>query len=140
MINEQNEEVREGNGCLEGMDPFTGNCIRIPKDLKEKKLESKQQHTNRKQFLDVNLLEKGESIRSNKSSGSSQSSSREGGGGNKQQNTWSNRLVHTLSNRNRSETGGGGGGGGDTSYGGSIIGDDDEWEDEGANNCIFGHQ
>uniref|UniRef100_A0A915N454 Major facilitator superfamily (MFS) profile domain-containing protein n=1 Tax=Meloidogyne javanica TaxID=6303 RepID=A0A915N454_MELJA len=53
MINEQNEEVREGNGCLEGMDPVTGNCIRIPKDLKEKKLESKQQHTNRKQFLDI---------------------------------------------------------------------------------------
>ncbi|CAK5053243.1 unnamed protein product [Meloidogyne enterolobii] len=143
MINEQNEEVRVGNGCLEGMDPVTGNCIRIPKDLKEKKIESKQQQNNQKQFLDVNLLEKGESIRSNKSSGSSQSSSREGGGGNKQQNTWSNRLVHTLSNRNRSETnggGGGGGGGGDTSYGGSIIGDDDEWEDEGADNCIFGHQ
>nr|CAD2150104.1 unnamed protein product [Meloidogyne enterolobii] len=136
MINEQNEEVRVGNGCLEGMDPFTGNCIRIPKDLKEKKIESKQQQNNQKQFLDVNLLEKGESIRSNKSSGSSQSSSREGGGGNKQ-NTWSNRLVHTLSNRNRSETGGGGG---DTSYGGSIIGDDDEWEDEGADNCIFGNQ
>ncbi|KAF7635057.1 hypothetical protein Mgra_00005498 [Meloidogyne graminicola] len=111
-------------------------------NIKKEKEEKQNGVKKKKEWIQLQGNKINSSIKS--SGGSSTSSSREGGI--TKQSSWSNRLVHTLSNRNRGEINNNGE---NNNLNNEQKGNNnnnlnnnnnDEWEDEGADNCIFGHQ
>ncbi|KAI3415564.1 hypothetical protein GPALN_005169 [Globodera pallida] len=98
-------------GPLEGMDPVTGDYI-------------KPQQQQQKPYVDCFTIEVPMPMDGSKLEGGNNSNQSADGSNEKRdlQRKWSRRIVRTLSNRSRDAD------------------DEGEWEEDGADNCLFGHR
>uniref|UniRef100_A0A914H3P0 Major facilitator superfamily (MFS) profile domain-containing protein n=1 Tax=Globodera rostochiensis TaxID=31243 RepID=A0A914H3P0_GLORO len=98
-------------GPLEGMDPVTGDYI-------------KPQQQQQKPYVDCFTIEVPMPTDGSKLEGGNNSNQSADGSNEKRdlQRKWSRRIVRTLSNRSRDAD------------------DEGEWEEDGADNCLFGHR
>uniref|UniRef100_A0A183BZX8 MFS domain-containing protein n=1 Tax=Globodera pallida TaxID=36090 RepID=A0A183BZX8_GLOPA len=99
-------------GPLEGMDPVTGDYIKP------------QQQQQQKPYVDCFTIEVPMPMDGSKLGGGNNSNQSADGSNEKRdlQRKWSRRIVRTLSNRSRDAD------------------DEGEWEEDGADNCLFGHR